>query len=89
MSKLGGLQPGVQSSFQKLNFDNSCQKTKLDAKLDDKWSLVQFYWISLLCARYFCQDCSFQYSDSCVSQLLSIVHNLYKAFDAYPSLETS
>ena len=26
----------------------------------------------------------FQSSDSCVNQLLSIVHKLYKAFDAYP-----
>ena len=26
-------------------------------------------------------------SDSCVNQLLSIVHKLYKAFDAYPALE--
>ena len=27
-------------------------------------------------------------NDSCVNQLLSIVHNLYKGFDAYPTLET-
>ena len=27
-------------------------------------------------------------NDSCVIQLLSIVHDLYKAFDAYPTLET-
>ena len=27
-------------------------------------------------------------SDSCVNQILSIVHKLYKAFDAYPTLET-
>ena len=27
-------------------------------------------------------------NDSCVNQLLLIVHNLYKAFDAYPTLET-
>ena len=27
-------------------------------------------------------------NDSCVNQLLSIVHNLYKAFDACPILET-
>ena len=27
-------------------------------------------------------------NDSCVNQLLSIVHNLYKAFDAYPTRET-
>ena len=31
----------------------------------------------------------FLLSDSCVNQLLSIVHKLYKAFDAYPTLETS
>ena len=30
----------------------------------------------------------FRCNDSCVNQLLSIVHNLYKAFDAYPTLET-
>ena len=30
----------------------------------------------------------FQPNDSCASQLLAIVHNLYKAFDAYPTLET-
>ena len=27
-------------------------------------------------------------NNSCVDQLLSIVHNLYKCFDAYPTLET-
>ena len=27
-------------------------------------------------------------NNSCVNQLLSIVHNLYKGFDAYPTLET-
>ena len=27
-------------------------------------------------------------NDSCVNQLLLIVHNLYKAFDVYPTLET-
>ena len=27
-------------------------------------------------------------NDSCVNQLLSIVHNLYKAFGAYPTLGT-
>ena len=30
----------------------------------------------------------FRSSDSSVNQLLSIVHNLYKAFDAYCTLET-
>ena len=30
----------------------------------------------------------FQSNDSCVNQLLLIVHNLYKIFDAYPTLET-
>ena len=30
----------------------------------------------------------FRSNDSCVNQLLSIVHNLYKVFDAYPTLET-
>ena len=30
----------------------------------------------------------FQSKDSCVNQLLSIVHNLYKAFDGYPTLKT-
>ena len=29
----------------------------------------------------------FQSNDSCVNQLLSVVHNLYKGFDAYPTLE--
>ena len=31
---------------------------------------------------------AFRSKDSCVNQLLSIFHNLYKAFDAYPILET-
>ena len=30
----------------------------------------------------------FRSNNSCVNQLLSIVHNLHKAFDAYPTLET-
>ena len=30
----------------------------------------------------------FQASDSCVDQLLSMVHNIYTAFDAYPTLES-
>ena len=30
----------------------------------------------------------FPSNDSCVNQLFSIVHNLCKAFDAYPTLET-
>ena len=30
----------------------------------------------------------FRSNDSCVNQLLLIVHNLYKAFDTYPTLET-
>ena len=30
----------------------------------------------------------FRSKDSCVNQLLSIFHNLYKAFDVYPILET-
>ena len=30
----------------------------------------------------------FPSSDSCVNQLLSTVHKLYKAFHAYPALET-
>ena len=30
----------------------------------------------------------FRSNDSCVNQLLSIVHNLYKTFDSYPNLET-
>ena len=30
----------------------------------------------------------FRCNDSCVNQLLSIVHNIYKALDAYPTLET-
>ena len=30
----------------------------------------------------------FRSSDSCVNQLLSFVHKLYKAFVAYPTLET-
>ena len=29
----------------------------------------------------------FRSNDSCVNQLLSIVYNLYKGFDAYPTLE--
>ena len=30
----------------------------------------------------------FRANDSCVNQLLSIVHNIYSAFDACPSLES-
>ena len=30
----------------------------------------------------------FRANDSCVDQLLSIVHNIYTAFDAYPTLES-
>ena len=30
----------------------------------------------------------FRSNDSCANQLLSIAHNLYKFFDAYPTLET-
>ena len=30
----------------------------------------------------------FRSNDSYVNQLLSVVHNLYKGFDAYPTLET-
>ena len=30
----------------------------------------------------------FRANDSCVNQLLSIVHNIYSAFDAYPTLES-
>ena len=30
----------------------------------------------------------FRSNDLCVNQLFSIVHNLHKAFDAYPTLET-
>ena len=29
----------------------------------------------------------FRCNDSCVNQLFSTVHNLYKVFDAYPTLE--
>ena len=32
--------------------------------------------------------CGFWSNDSCVNQLLSVVHNLYKDFDAYPTLKT-
>ena len=31
----------------------------------------------------------FRVNDSCVDQLLSIVHNIYKAFDEYATLESS
>ena len=30
----------------------------------------------------------FRANDSCVDQLLSIVHNIYTAFDAYPTLKS-
>ena len=33
-------------------------------------------------------DSGFQAIDSCVDQLLSIVHNIYTVFDAYPILES-
>ena len=32
------------------------------------------------------QQSGFQANDSCVYQLLSTVHNIYRAFDAYPTL---
>ena len=34
------------------------------------------------------QQSGIRSSESCVNQLLSIVHNLYKPFDAYPTLQT-
>ena len=33
-------------------------------------------------------ESGFQAIDSCVDQLLSIVHNIYTVFDAYPILES-
>ena len=30
----------------------------------------------------------FRSNNSCVNQLLSVIHNLYKRFDAYPTLKT-
>ena len=33
-------------------------------------------------------ESGFQAIDSCVDQLLSIVHNIYTVFDAYPTLES-
>ena len=49
---------------------------------------LQFFiwicWRRLLSAH----QSGFLSNDSSVNQLLSIVHNLYKAFDAYPTLET-
>ena len=51
-------QPTAQFSFQKLSFDNSCQKTR-KIGLYLSILIVQFYCISLLCAKYFVQDCRF------------------------------
>ena len=50
------MQPNSQSSFQKLNIDNSCQKT-CTIRYYIFESLAQFYCISLLFAKYFVQDC--------------------------------
>ena len=33
-------------------------------------------------------QCGFLSNYSCVNQLLSVVHNLYQDFDAYPTLKT-
>ena len=49
-------QPSAQSSFQKLNVDNSCKKNT-QIKILHFWSLVQFYCISWACAKYFASDC--------------------------------
>ena len=51
-------QPSAQSSFQNLNVDNSCQKTrKIRCYI---FEVVQFYCISLLCAKYFLEACIFE-----------------------------
>ena len=34
-----------------------------------------------------CNQSGFRPGDSCVHQLLSIIHEIYKSFDASPSLE--
>ena len=49
-------QPSVQSSFQKLNVHNSCQKNTQNQMLDFR-NHVEFYCISLVCSKYFGQDC--------------------------------
>ena len=49
-------------------------------------SLYEYVEENKLLSMY---ESGFQSNDSCVNQLLSIVHNLYKGFDAYPTLETS
>ena len=33
-----------------------------------------------------CQS-GFRPNDSCINQIISIAHNIYRTFDAYPSLE--
>ena len=49
-------QPKAQSFFQKLNVDNSCQKTrKIRYFIFEVFP--QFHCISLLCVKYFVQDC--------------------------------
>ena len=53
-------QPSAQLSFQKLNVDNSCQKTrKIRYYVSAQFkNLSRIYCISLVCAKYFGQDCS-------------------------------
>ena len=48
-------QPSTKSSFQILNFDNSCQKSRGN-RYCNFWSRVHFYCNSLVRAKYFGQD---------------------------------
>ena len=46
--------------------------------------LYEYFGHKLLSA----DQSGFRANESCVNQLLSIVHNIYTAFDAYPTLES-
>ena len=59
------MQPSAQSSFQKLNVDNNCQKKTKNKKnviLDITFSNLTV--ISLSFAKYFVQDCRKTYFSS-------------------------
>ena len=58
-------QPSAQSSLQNLNVDNSCQKTRKIRYYI--FEIFPNFTVSLLCAKYFVQDCSL--NKQCVSDL--------------------
>ena len=48
------MQPSAHSSFQKLNVDDNCQKTR-----NIRYYVFQSYCISLSFPKYFVQDCRY------------------------------